>query len=144
MLVDHLLPAAVAASRSSRQWEKEPGRRAGRAEGREAAKAHSSGEGGGGGQCDTEELCPGISLHTPTSPENKKRLCPHVFIIAEMYKINYCEMYKKKISRPTADCHKDMGSSLSSHGKKNLRKETCFHSVCNTSNGQVSLTLAFK
>lgn len=53
-------------------------------------------------------------------------------------------MYKKKISRPTADCHKDMGSSLSSHGKKNLRKETCFHSVCNTSNGQVSLTLAFK
>lgn len=27
VLVDNLLPAAVAASRSSQQWEKEPGRR---------------------------------------------------------------------------------------------------------------------
>lgn len=30
VLVDNLLPAAVAASRSPRQWEKDPGRRVGR------------------------------------------------------------------------------------------------------------------
>lgn len=33
VLVDNLLPAAVAASCSSQQWEKEPGRRVGRARG---------------------------------------------------------------------------------------------------------------
>lgn len=49
VLVDNLLPAAVAASCSPRQWEKDPGRRAGRA-GRAGAAAgggkrsHLSGE----------------------------------------------------------------------------------------------------
>lgn len=41
MLVDNLLPAAVAASRSSQQWEKEPGRRVKGGQGARWAAAHT-------------------------------------------------------------------------------------------------------
>lgn len=41
VLVDNLLPAAVAASRSSQQWEKEPGRRVKGGQGARWAAAHT-------------------------------------------------------------------------------------------------------